>query len=75
MKVFTFVPFAALLVAALPTSERDAVVDLAERQYGLDINELEKGACRSVTFIFARGTFEVGNMVSTLPFQHPDIHT
>lgn len=57
-----FTSAVALLVstaAALPTVER--------RQFGTGVgstvNELEDGSCRDITFIFARGSTEIGNIV------------
>lgn len=49
----------AATATALPTVER--------RQFGTrvgsTVNELSSGSCRAVTFIFARGSTEIGNIV------------
>lgn len=59
--------------AAMP-----ATID--RRQFGLGgtgstANELS-GACKQITFIFARGSTEIGNMVSLsrIPTRTPKIH-
>ncbi|KAI7636696.1 hypothetical protein KC319_g15208 [Hortaea werneckii] len=52
----------AAYVAAAPVS------DLVERQIGAvgtTANELTLGSCRDIIFIFARGSTEIGNLVST----------
>lgn len=58
---YSFVAGLAASAAALPT-------DLEKRQFGFGggsstSNELD-GECRPITFIFARGSTEPGNMVS-----------
>lgn len=37
-----------------------------EKRASITENELSNGACRAVTFIMARGSTEMGNMVWTL---------
>jgi cutinase len=52
---------AALAIASpVPTTELEA------RQLADTANDLKSGACKAVTFIFARGSTESGNMVRTL---------
>ncbi|KAF2224798.1 cutinase [Elsinoe ampelina] len=53
MKFFSLALLTGLAVAA--------PADLVKRQTGINANELN-GACREVTFIFARGSTEAGNM-------------
>ena len=51
----------AAYVAAAPVTE------LIERQIGAvgtTANELSVGSCRDIIFIFARGSTEIGNLVS-----------
>lgn len=58
MKFLTFVP---MLLAATPSLHAFPIV---ERQTSSTSNELEDGKCGKVVFIFARGSTEIGNMVS-----------
>lgn len=56
-----------------PVDERDAGIQFGEPESALDkrqsvgttATELENGPCRRITFIFARGSTEPGNLVST----------
>lgn len=52
-----------IAVLSLFTSALAATIPLESRQVGLVANELS-GPCKNVTFIFARGSIELGNMVS-----------
>ncbi|EAW13484.1 cutinase family protein [Aspergillus clavatus NRRL 1] len=54
--------FRALLVSALATLAMAAPAPTLEARQSLSSNELENGPCRDVTFIFARGSTEQGNM-------------
>lgn len=60
MKYSFFLAAIAGLAAAAP-----APIELDKRQSGNTANELS-GPCRAVTFIFARGSTESGNLVSVL---------
>lgn len=53
----------SLLVAALATLAMAAPAPEIQARQGMTSNELENGPCRDVTFIFARGSVEQGNMV------------
>lgn len=63
MKSILFAVVAGLItaVSAAPPSYSS----LEERQLGTTSNELKQGACKDVTFIMARGSTEIGNMVSS----------
>lgn len=50
------------LVLASPVPESG---ELQARQL-MDSNDVESGSCHDVTFIFARGSTEMGNMVGLL---------
>ncbi|RHZ56406.1 cutinase family protein [Aspergillus thermomutatus] len=52
----------SLFVAALTTLAMAAPASEIQARQGMTSNELESGACRDVTFIFARGSTEQGNM-------------
>lgn len=48
------------VVSAMPPSYSS----LDERQIQTTSNDLKNGPCKAVTFIMARGSTEIGNMVS-----------
>ncbi|RHZ47804.1 hypothetical protein CDV55_100527 [Aspergillus turcosus] len=52
----------SVFVAALATLAMAAPAPEIQARQGLTSNELENGPCRDVTFIFARGSVEQGNM-------------
>jgi hypothetical protein len=58
--------YLALVVAtvtnAFPTSA-PIEAEVVARGTGITATELESGSCRKYTFIFARGSGELGNMV------------
>lgn len=61
MKSILFAILAGLtVVSAMPPSYSN----LEERQGDTTSNDLKDGPCKAVTFIMARGSTEVGNMVS-----------
>lgn len=53
-----------LLAAPFITAELDQVVKVERRQY-IAANDLDTGNCKDTMFIFARGSTEVGNEVSS----------
>lgn len=62
MKASTVLSLASVAFAA------PAVDTIEKRQMALNANELTKGPCKDVTFIWVRGTTELGNLVC--PFLH-----
>jgi hypothetical protein len=59
MKFTTAIALLAATVAAVPTG-------LERRQLGgMTENELKDGTCKKITLVYARGSTEMGNMVST----------
>ena len=63
--------FSAILVSLLAAVAAAAPVEIEERQssnVGTTANEYTRYGCRKVIFFFARGSTEIGNMVS-LSFQ------
>lgn len=65
MKIQHILLSLASLAAASPIAE---VSNIKSRQAGSSTTEteLEDGPCRDITFIFARGSTEAGNMVSNM---------
>lgn len=69
--IFTTAAMAMLsVVSALPVEQ---VAELEARQSGINANDLKDGNCAGNVFIFARGSTEIGNMVSNpcSPTNHP----
>jgi cutinase len=69
MKYFPLVSVLTATAIASPV-DLEAANPAAKRQSGGIIsNDLQSGPCRPITFIFARGSTEPGNMVSLIaPF-------
>jgi cutinase len=79
MKFFAFLISAVGFVAAVPTTPRaeDGTVDVEELEIPIIRNELESGnssECPKVIFIFARATFEPGNLVGACSSAYADDH-
>lgn len=53
-----------LLAAPFIKAELDRVIKVERRQY-ITANDLDTGNCKDTMFIFARGSTEVGNEVSS----------
>lgn len=69
IKSFLIAALATLAIAnPIPEPEAHALV----ARQGLNSDDIEKGICRPVTLIFARGSTESGNMVSLspVPYSH-----
>ena len=65
---FQSAAIAALICAVTANPVPIEVPRLQERQdFNFTSNDLVDGLCRKVTFIFARGSLEAGNMVSLCP--------
>lgn len=56
-------------VSAMPVAGDLGDSALDQRQIQTTSNDLKTGSCKAVTFIMARGSTEVGNMVRTAPEQ------
>jgi hypothetical protein len=66
MKTASILTSLAALAVALPIDEASMNV---KRQLGSSTsNELTRGSCKAITFIFARGSTETGNMVRNTEF-------
>lgn len=74
MKYTFSTAFLAALAAASPVE-----MGLSKRQFSLGstATELERGSCRDIIFIFARGSTEPGNLVSraALKLERSDLLT
>jgi cutinase len=62
---FHTILLAALASLAIATPLPSDVDVSLERRQSMSSNDLEKGDCKSVAFIFARGSTEMGNMVTS----------
>lgn len=61
MKFTAVIALLAATVAAVPTG-------LERRQFGgMTSNDLKTGSCKKITLVYARGSTEMGNMVSINP--------
>lgn len=77
MKFTTILSLFAATAVALPTSnplsEREVLAELEKRQSGSitrdDLSNGASSACPPVIFIYARGSTELGNLVSLVSVQ------
>lgn len=58
-----FVAFSVLFSLALASPVAQSQDIQARQMSGSDANDVQSGSCHDVTFIFARGSTEMGNMV------------